>query len=496
MPGTNSQTAGAQPAQAPDIGAIFAALLAGTQGGAANIMPPLPGDAAQAPQTGNAAVNPAPVNIMLPATQDQPAAAETVSDAQPATPDPAMAFVAPNIPAQPATDSKSGSAPVPAVTIPLIAMQMAVNPSVSANIPAVQEIAQPQADATATADTETGGTAPQETAAPKPGAKDQAKDNIAAVAVPAAFVTLPQTQAIAAKTTDTAVGDATSAPKQAAPQSDMRDAAIPAQQAKADAGIVSAAAQSNTKPAPAPQTTQAQALPVQFDLSSNNQNAQTNSGGQQQNPQRNAQPQQPAPVHAMQSASVSAAPVPAAQQDNSANNNNVSAAPQIAAVTAAIAQPAPVHAAMSIQVSPQANPAAMPYDAGAIALTVAAKAHDGDHQFDIRLDPPELGSIAVHLSIGANGQAIAHLTADKPQTLQLLQNDSGNLQSALKDAGLNLANNGLNFSLRGDQRQAGQPFQRGSSRGRALSVNAVASPADSAPATLSSYAPGALDITV
>jgi chemotaxis protein MotD len=137
----------------------------------------------------------------------------------------------------------------------------------------------------------------------------------------------------------------------------------------------------------------------------------------------------------------------------------------------------------------------MAYGIGAMAITIAAKSQNGDHHFDIRLDPPELGSIAVHLSVDHTGQAVAHLTADKPETLQLLQNDSANLQSALRDAGLNLANSGLNFSLRGDQRQAGQNFQRSNSRTRTLSVGAVAAPAASS-APISSYAPGALDITI
>jgi hypothetical protein len=42
---------------------------------------------------------------------------------------------------------------------------------------------------------------------------------------------------------------------------------------------------------------------------------------------------------------------------------------------------------------------------------------------------------------------------DRPDTLELLQRDSATLQRALRDAGLDLSNNSLNFSLKGQQRQ-------------------------------------------
>jgi hypothetical protein len=45
------------------------------------------------------------------------------------------------------------------------------------------------------------------------------------------------------------------------------------------------------------------------------------------------------------------------------------------------------------------------------------------------------------------------MTADQPETLNLLQKDSGTLTQALRDAGLDVSQNGLNFSLRG---QSGQ----------------------------------------
>ena len=72
----------------------------------------------------------------------------------------------------------------------------------------------------------------------------------------------------------------------------------------------------------------------------------------------------------------------------------------------------------------------------------------GAKQFDIRLDPPELGRVEVRLSIDATGKASAHLSADQPQTLDLLQKDAPALTRALRDAGLDVSQDGLNFSLR------------------------------------------------
>ena len=88
-----------------------------------------------------------------------------------------------------------------------------------------------------------------------------------------------------------------------------------------------------------------------------------------------------------------------------------------------------------------------------MAVEIAARSQAGAKQFDIRLDPPELGRVEVRLSIDASGKAQAHMTADQPQTLDLLQKDAPTLTQALRDAGLDVSQSGLNFSLRGQDRQ-------------------------------------------
>ncbi len=50
-----------------------------------------------------------------------------------------------------------------------------------------------------------------------------------------------------------------------------------------------------------------------------------------------------------------------------------------------------------------AAPAATP-NTDALAVSIAARSMSGAKQFDIRLDPPELGRVEVRLSIDATGK--------------------------------------------------------------------------------------------
>ena len=106
--------------------------------------------------------------------------------------------------------------------------------------------------------------------------------------------------------------------------------------------------------------------------------------------------------------------------------------------------------ASALAASATAEPAP---DIDGLAVAIAANAARGVKHFDIRLDPPELGRVDVHMSVSRDGKAEALLTADRPETLELLQRDSKTLERALKQAGLDLSNNSLNFSLKGQHRQ-------------------------------------------
>jgi len=134
----------------------------------------------------------------------------------------------------------------------------------------------------------------------------------------------------------------------------------------------------------------------------------------------------------------------------------------------------------------------------ALAVEIAAKSQSGAKQFDIRLDPPELGRVEVRLSIDATGKASAHLSADQPQTLSLLQKDASVLTRALRDAGLDVSQDGLNFSLRqqNDNNQSGNAGS-GNRRSRNFSLSATTSvDATAMTAAYRGPANGRLDIRV
>jgi flagellar hook-length control protein FliK len=163
-----------------------------------------------------------------------------------------------------------------------------------------------------------------------------------------------------------------------------------------------------------------------------------------------------------------------------------------AASAAQQSQAAPVFT-QHVQVTAQPTPN-MP----TLAVAIAARSQSGARQFDIRLDPPELGRVDVRLSIDAAGKTSAHLSADQPQTLDLLQKDASSLTRALRDAGLDVSQDGLNFSLR-QQSHDGGAGDRSNGRGtsRAFSLTATAA-IDASPTSASwrGAADGRLDIRV
>lgn len=114
----------------------------------------------------------------------------------------------------------------------------------------------------------------------------------------------------------------------------------------------------------------------------------------------------------------------------------------------------------------------IPLASAAIAIEIAARSRDGSNQFQIRLDPPELGRIDVKLDVDKSGQVNTHLTVDRPETLDLLQRDARGLERALQQAGLKTGDNGLAFSLR---QQTPDGFQNGRQQGQHNTPAAIAS---------------------
>lgn len=71
----------------------------------------------------------------------------------------------------------------------------------------------------------------------------------------------------------------------------------------------------------------------------------------------------------------------------------------------------------------------------------------GLNNFRIQLHPAELGQVDIKLEIAADGKMQAAMMVENEKTLSMLQRDQGVLEKALQDAGINLSNKNLSFSL-------------------------------------------------
>jgi flagellar hook-length control protein FliK len=160
----------------------------------------------------------------------------------------------------------------------------------------------------------------------------------------------------------------------------------------------------------------------------------------------------------------SRAPI-SANQDLETAVRDVSATAQLA--QSALPEPLRILASSfgpaSAQVQTGASNQGVPATNAAIAIEIASRANEGSRQFDIRLDPPELGRIDVRLDVDKSGEVSTRLTVDRPETLSLLQNDARGLERALQSAGLKTEDGSLQFSLRqqSPDGSAGQQAQGG-----------------------------------
>jgi hypothetical protein len=111
-------------------------------------------------------------------------------------------------------------------------------------------------------------------------------------------------------------------------------------------------------------------------------------------------------------------------------------------------------AALTTSAAPTAAAAAAPTPAptaipiAGLAVEIASHALAGKNRFEIRLDPPELGRIDVRLDVDRQGKVTSRLVVDRPETLDMLRRDAPALERSLQQAGLTVADDALQFSLR------------------------------------------------
>lgn len=94
-----------------------------------------------------------------------------------------------------------------------------------------------------------------------------------------------------------------------------------------------------------------------------------------------------------------------------------------------------------------------------IAGEMASRFKQGTTQFEIRLDPPELGRVDVRIEIDSDGRVVSRLTVEKSETLDLLKADQRALERALHEAGFKSEQNSLSFTLRDERGHGHAKFE-------------------------------------
>lgn len=116
-------------------------------------------------------------------------------------------------------------------------------------------------------------------------------------------------------------------------------------------------------------------------------------------------------------------------------------------------------------------PAAMPSPATGVVTPPAAQVAvhlsrqlSGGETLVVSLSPEELGEVEIEIELDDKGHARAHIAAELPSTLELIQRDASVLEQALESAGLELAPEALTFDLRreGQASQQRRDTPRGS----------------------------------
>ncbi len=116
-------------------------------------------------------------------------------------------------------------------------------------------------------------------------------------------------------------------------------------------------------------------------------------------------------------------------------------------------QPVARQAANPAPVQPPKPPVPPRLVTNQVAVQIQKAAAQGADRINIQLKPAELGRVEVQMDVAKDGRVTAVISAERSETLDLLQRDARALQNALNDAGLRTDSDSLSFNLKG-QNQA------------------------------------------
>lgn len=115
-----------------------------------------------------------------------------------------------------------------------------------------------------------------------------------------------------------------------------------------------------------------------------------------------------------------------------------------------------------------------------VAVHIQKAVAQGSDRINIQLKPAELGRVEVQMDVAKDGRVTAVISAERSETLDLLQRDARTLQSALTEAGLRTDSDSLSFNLKGQNQAQGDGEQ---AAGQANDDGALGDETDSAGAT-------------
>ena len=82
------------------------------------------------------------------------------------------------------------------------------------------------------------------------------------------------------------------------------------------------------------------------------------------------------------------------------------------------------------------------------AQFLAKKLDSGATSFELRLDPPQLGRVDAHMTVGDDGEAVVSLQFENQTALDLFARDEAGLRTALSSSGHDFDQHQFTFSLR------------------------------------------------
>jgi flagellar hook-length control protein FliK len=85
-----------------------------------------------------------------------------------------------------------------------------------------------------------------------------------------------------------------------------------------------------------------------------------------------------------------------------------------------------------------------------LAVRIHRAVHEGADRLTLQLKPFELGRVSVQIELTHDHRVIAVISAERAETMDLLQRDARALERALQDAGLKTDSNSLSFEAHGD----------------------------------------------